>query len=126
MFSKKGACGTFGFINRLVYIPARRNSDLIKIGIHFERLLMILLPWQPEGMHVVGNKPVPYATGLVVCLRWGGCENVWCYKKGQAGAWDCAILFANNTCAFIHSPHIMSVILTLCDVAWRKATETVG
>lgn len=72
MFSKKGACGTFGFINRLVYIPARRNSDLIKIGIHFERLLMILLPWQPEGRHVVGNEPVQDATGLVWSSVWDG------------------------------------------------------
>ena len=87
---------------------------------------MILLPWQPEGMNVVGNKPVPYATGPVVCLRWGGCEDVWCYEKDQAGAWDCVILFANNTYAFIHSLPVMSVIFTLCDVLLEKSNRNSG
>ena len=122
--------GTFGFINRLVYRPASLNSGLIKIGICSERLLMILL-WQPGGEACQGKWAVQNATGLVNCFLDRACRG-WCAKvdvallDGSGWRWDCAILFANNTCAFIHSSYVTSVIFTLCDVHIAKSNRNSG
>lgn len=39
---------------------------------------------------------------------------------------DCAIVFANNTCALIHSARVTSVIFTCCDVRKEESNRNSG
>lgn len=51
-------------------------------------------------------------------LRRGEVDVVLAAGPGWLAGWDgdCAIVFANNTCALIHSARVTSVIFTCCDV----------
>lgn len=46
--------------------------------------------------------------------------------QGLAGDEDCAIVFANNTCALIHSARVTSVIFTCCDVREEESNRNSG
>lgn len=55
--------------------------------------------------------------GLACGVLWGEVDaEVLTAGPGRLGWGDCAIVFANNTCALIHSACVTSVIFTCCDV----------
>lgn len=89
---------------------------------------MIILPWQLRGKACCGKWAVENAPCLVIGVgggssatpRGSGCGIS--SRARLAGDGDCAIVFANNTCALIHSAHVMSVIFTCCDV-WEEESN---
>lgn len=81
---------------------------------------MIILPWQLGWKACCGKWAVENAPSLVINVG-GGClaalQGSGCGISNMARlAEDCAIVFANNTCALIHSIYVSSAIFTCSDV----------